>query len=285
MSTDAIHLLISCPDARGIIAAVAGFIAEHDGNIIDVDEHVDPASGEFLMRVAIEEAGFGLTAESFAGAWRPMAERFAMRWHAHWARKRKRMAIFVSRESHCLVDLLWRHRHGELSVELPLVISNHPELRDAVESQGIAYHELPVTPESKTTQEQAALALLREARVDFVVLARYMQILTPAFIAAYPNRVINIHHSFLPAFSGAHPYRQAYQRGVKIIGATSHYVTEVLDDGPIIAQQTLSVGHRDDVADLVRKGRDLERVVLATAVRLHIEDRVLTTQNKTVVFE
>lgn len=285
MTAQNIHLLIACPDARGIIAAVAAFISQYDGNILDADQHVAPKHGDFFMRVEIERAGFRLAQENFATAWQPLADQFAMRWHIHWGEVARRAAILVSRESHCLMDLLWRRRSGELCVKIPLVISNHEDLRGLVEADGIEFHVIPVTAADRSVREREAIALLDNAGVDFIVLARYMQILTPDFVARYPSRIINIHHSFLPAFSGASPYRQAYERGVKIIGATSHYVTDQLDDGPIIAQQTLPVNHRDGVADLVRKGRDLERVVLAAAVRLHLEDRILANNNKTVVFE
>lgn len=285
MHQSTIRLLIACPDGRGIIAAVAGFISGYDGNIVDADQHVDAEHGEFFMRVEIESSGFRLDGDNFAAAWQPLADKYEMRWQIHWGDVTKRMAVFVSRADHCLVDLLWRHESGELRVDLPVVIGNHPELRDAVEGRGIAFHHLPVTPDTKGEQESRARAVLNEAGIDFIVLARYMQVLTPAFVADYPNRIINIHHGFLPAFSGARPYRQAYERGVKIIGATSHYVTDDLDAGPIIAQHTLAVDHRDSVDDLIRKGRDLERVVLATAVRMHVEDRILTSRNKTVVFE
>jgi len=285
MTEHTIRLLIACPDARGIIAAVAAFISRYDGNILDADQHVDPEHGEFFMRVEIDPAGFRLNQDNFQDAWQPLADQYDMRWQVHWGTSMRRMAVFVSRASHCLADLLWRHEYGEIKADIPLVISNHPDLRESVERRGIAFHHLPVAADNKTAQEDRASSLLRDAQVDFIVLARYMQILSPDFVARFPNCIINIHHSFLPAFGGARPYRQAFERGVKIIGATSHYVTDDLDEGPIIAQQTLAVDHRDAVDDLVRKGRDLERVVLATAVRLHLEDRILTSRNKTVVFE
>ncbi len=285
MNSKTARLLISCPDARGIIAAVAAFIAQYEGNIVEADQHVDPEHGEFFMRVEIELAGFRLTPDNFASAWQPFADRFGMRWSIHWGNITKRMAIFVSKQGHCLNDLLWRWTSGELRAEIPLVISNHADCRDAVVGCGLDFRHLPVTPETRREQEEQSAALLQAAGVDFIVLARYMQVLTPEFVSAYPNRVINIHHSFLPAFAGQKPYHQAYERGVKIIGATSHYVTDRLDEGPIIAQATLAVDHRDTIDDLVRKGRDLERVVLATAVRLHLEDKILTSRNKTVVFD
>ena len=285
MAAETARLLISCPDARGIIAAVAGFIAEHGGNILDADQHTDAQHGEFFMRVEIEQDGFGLSRDTFAKAWEPLARRFAMRWRVYWGNEVKRMAVFVSKAGHCLNDLLWRWKTGELRVEIPFVLSNHETLRADVEAAGLTFHHLPVTQGTKPQQETEVRRLLNGSGVDSIVLARYMQILSPSFVADWPARIINIHHSFLPAFAGAKPYHQAYDRGVKIIGATSHYVTDVLDEGPIIAQETMAVDHRDTLDDLVRKGRDLERVVLARAVRHHVEDRVLAYQNKTVVFE
>lgn len=285
MTTRTARLLIACPDARGIIAAVAGWIARYRGNILDADQHSDKATGQFFMRVEIDLDGFALGKRNFAAAWSPVANKFDMWWRIHWGDRVKRMAVFASREGHCLSDLLYRWSTGELAVEIPLVISNHALLRPAVRSYGVAFHHLPLTPERKAPQEKKALALLRKARVDFVVLARYMQILSPVFLRTYRDAVINIHHSFLPAFAGPRPYHQAFERGVKLIGATSHYATEELDQGPIIAQQTVTVGHRDTLDDLTRKGRDLERVVLAAAVRAHLEDRILVSGNKTVVFD
>ncbi|MCO6437084.1 MAG: formyltetrahydrofolate deformylase [Phycisphaerae bacterium] len=279
------RLLIFCPDQRGIIAAVTAFIAKYNGNILDADQHTDPQRSEFFMRVEVDLHGFELTRDTFEAAWSPVSDQYTMRWRAYWGNHRKRMAILTSREGHCLNDLLWRWRTGELNVDIPCVVSNHPDLRDHVEACGLPYHELPVENNDVNSQEARVLELLEDARVDFVVLARYMRILSGTFVARYPERIINIHHSFLPAFAGPRPYHRAYERGVKIIGATSHYVTEVLDDGPIIAQATLAVDHRDTVADLVRKGRDLERVVLATAVRQHVEDKILVSQNRTIVFD
>lgn len=280
-----IRLVISCPDTRGIIAAVANFIALHDGNIIDADQHSDPHEKAFFMRIEIDPLGFGLRRETFAGAWQPLADRFKMRWRIHWGQDVKRMAVLVSREDHCLADLLWRWRTGELRVEIPLVLSNHNLLQAMVEGFGIPYHHLPVAADSRSAQEEQIDSLVQQERVDFLVLARYMQILSPQFVSRYRERIINIHHSFLPAFAGRKPYHQAFERGVKIIGATSHYVTDVLDEGPIIAQSTTHVDHRDTIEDLIRKGRDLERVVLATAVRQHVEDRIVVSGNKTVVFD
>ncbi|MFQ5461701.1 MAG: formyltetrahydrofolate deformylase [Phycisphaerae bacterium] len=279
------RLLITCPDRQGIIAIVARFIAEHGGNIVEADQHSDPQHGEFFMRVEIDPEGFRLDRSSFARAWEPTARECKMRWWMYWGNDVKRMAILVSKESHCLSDLLGRWQTGELRVEIPFVAGNHESLRQRAISHGLAFHHLPAAPKTKARQEARLTALLEEADVDFIVLARYMQILSPEFVAAYPQRTINIHHSFLPAFAGPRPYRQAFERGVKLIGATSHYVTDELDAGPIIAQSTLPVGHRDSLEDLIRKGRDLERMVLATAVRHHVEDKILVSRNKTVVFD
>lgn len=285
MNPRTIRLLIQCPDQRGLVAAVANFIAQYDGNILDADQHTDPVHGDFFMRVEIDPADFRLTSANFSAAWQPLADKFKLDWLIHWGAEPRRVAIFVSKLSHCLSDLLWRWREGELDAEVPLVISNHDDCRAMVESYGIAYHHLPISPESKSKQEAATLKLLADAGIDVIVLARYMQVLSPDFVARHPGRIINIHHSFLPAFAGGKPYHQAFERGVKIIGATSHYVTDELDDGPIIAQATLGVNHRDSIDDLVRKGRDLERIVLASAVRAHLDDHVIVSRNKTVVFE
>ena len=285
MTRDTARLLITCPDAKGIIALVAGFIAEHGGNILEADQHTDPQHGEFYMRVEIDLKGFALDQGNFQQAWGEVARKSDMRWRVYWGNHIKRMAILVTKESHCLNDLLWRWRTGELRVEVPFVAGNHADLQADVANFGIPFHHLPVTPETKSQQETRLGELIETHDVDFVVLARYMQVLSPSFVARYPERLINIHHSFLPAFAGPRPYHQAYERGVKIIGATSHYVTDELDEGPIIAQNTLSVDHRDTIDDLIRKGRDLERVVLATAVRLHVEDKILMSKNKTIVFD
>jgi formyltetrahydrofolate deformylase len=237
------------------------------------------------MRIEVEPGGFTLDANTFAEAWASVAGRYNMRWRIDWGTRRKRMAILVSREEHCLNDLLWRWRTNEIDVDIPIVVSNHDTFRGAAESVGIVYHHLPLSPETKSQQEQELSELIESNAVDFLVLARYMQILSPEFVARYPQRIINIHHSFLPAFAGSKPYHQAFDRGVKVIGASSHYVTDELDAGPIIAQSVTHVDHRDTIKDLIRKGRDLERMVLATAVRQHVEDRILVSKNKTVVFE
>lgn len=285
MTRETARLLIYCPDRKGIIAAVTAFIAQHDGNILEADQHTDPQHGQFFMRLEVELGGFDLTRDTFSQAWAGLAKSFAMRWRIYWGNEIKRMAILVSRESHCLSDLLWRWKSGELRVAIPFVASNHDLLRDLVSGYGIPFRHLPINDSNREEQEQNLREMLAEELVDFFVLARYMQILSSEFVADYPERIINIHHSFLPAFAGPRPYHQAHERGVKIIGATSHYVTDQLDQGPIIAQQTMPVGHRDTIDDLVRKGRDLERVVLASAVRLHVEDKILVSQNKTVVFD
>jgi len=279
-----LRLLISCPDRKGLISAISSFIAMHDGNILSADQYVSD-SGTFFMRLEIEGEGFGLTREEFAGAFAPLARRHGMNWSVSYTDAPKRVAILVSRYDHCLIDLLWRWDAGELDAEIPLVVSNHPDLATRAEIYGILFYHLPVTKETKAEQETRVLDLLADNDVDLVVLARYMQILTPKFVGAYPQRIVNIHHSFLPAFAGADPYRRAHDRGVKTIGATAHYVTEELDAGPIIHQDVAHVTHRDSVEDLARLGREVERRVLARAVRWHLEDRILVDGDRTVVFE
>jgi formyltetrahydrofolate deformylase len=279
-----LRLLISCPDKKGLIAAISSFISMHDGNILSADQYVSD-SGTFFMRLEIEGEGFGLGRDEFAGAFAPLARRHEMAWRVSYTDTPKRMAILVSRYDHCLIDLLWRWDSGELDADIPLVVSNHPDLASRAEIYGIPFHHLPVTKEGKAEQEEKVLNLLSDNDIDVVVLARYMQILTPKFVVAFPARIINIHHSFLPAFAGADPYRRAHERGVKTIGATAHYVTEELDAGPIIHQDVAHVTHRDTVEDLVRLGREIERRVLARAVRWHLQDRILVDGNRTVVFE
>jgi len=285
MTPDTARILIYCPDQRGIIAAVTGFITEQKGNVLELDQHTDPQHNEFFMRIEVELDGFNLTRQSFEPVWIPLAKRFDMRWDVHWGDHVKKMAILASREGHCLNDLLFRHRTGELRTQIPFVISNHETLHDDVQTLGLDFHHIPVTKDNKSQAEEQLLELLEEAEIDVIVLARYMQILSPTVVARYPNRIINIHHSFLPAFAGPRPYHHAFARGVKLIGATSHYVTDDLDEGPIIAQATHPVDHRDTIDDLIRAGRDLERFVLATAVRLHLQDKILVSKNKTVVFD
>ena len=279
------RLLVSCPDATGVVAAVATFLAEHNGNILEADQHTDHDSRAFSMRIEFEATALSTPRDELLAAMRPITDRFAMRARIEWSDSPRRVAILCSRQTHCISDLLWRWAEGELPGEIALVISNHEDARPAAEHAGLPFHHLPVTRETKPEQEAAMLELLAREHIHTVVLARYMQVLSPAVVDRYPGRIINIHHSFLPAFAGAKPYHQAFERGVKLIGATSHYVTADLDEGPIIAQQTRAVSHRNGVDDLVRKGRDLERLVLADALRLHLEDKVLLDGHKTIVFE
>jgi formyltetrahydrofolate deformylase len=278
-------LLLSCADQKGLVASVADFVYRHDGNILHADEHMDFEQKVFLQRVEWDLEGFQIPTEEIGERFRPVAERFGMRWELRLTSSVPRVALFVSKLDHCLVDLLWRWRSGELVAEIPLVVSNHEDLRATAEGFGVAYHVHQITPATKAQEEERIQGRLRDARVDLIVLARYMQVLSADFVARWPDRIINIHHSFLPAFAGARPYHQAYERGVKVIGATAHYVTAELDQGPIIEQDVVRVSHRDTVEDMVRKGRDLERVVLARAVGLHLRDRVLVYGRKTVVFE
>ena len=284
MRTSAV-LLISCPDQKGLVATVSDFIFRHGGNILHTDEHTDADSAWFLMRVEFDPVGFDLALGDFKREFTPIAQKFEMEWRLAQPGERKKMAILVSKYDHCLVDLLYRHKIGELHCEIPLIISNHADNQPIADFYQIPFVVVPVTKENKREAEQQQIALLREHKVDFTVLARYMQVLSNEFVATFPHRIINIHHSFLPAFVGAKPYHQAFQRGVKLIGATSHYVTEVLDDGPIIEQDLVRISHRDSVEDLIQKGRDLEKVVLSRAVRWQIENRVLLYGSKTVVFE
>lgn len=278
-------MLISCPDRRGIVAAVTAFIASHNGNIVDLQQHVDAAENVFFMRIEWEEEGFGLSRDGIGGAFRDIAERFRMLYELKFSDYVPRMAVFVSREPHCLYDVLSRVQAGEWRAEVPVVVANHPDLEPVARKFGVDFKLFPINAENKAEQEARELDLLKQTGVSLVVLARYMQILSPALTGAFPNRIINIHHSFLPAFAGAKPYHAAHERGVKIIGATSHYVTEELDTGPIIEQDIIRVSHRDAVEDLVRKGKDLEKIVLARAIYAHLRNKVLVYRNKTVVFE
>jgi formyltetrahydrofolate deformylase len=283
--TTAAVLLLSCQDQKGLVAGTSDFIYRNNGNIVHADQHVDAEAGLFLQRIEWELADFRIPRAELTDVFRPIAEKFGMQWELHFSDYVPRVAIFVSKLEHCLYDLLLRHRMGELEGEIPLVISNHPDLEQFVETFGPKYHFFPITKETKAAQELKQIELLEEQRIDLVVLARYMQILGGEFVSRFRNRAINIHHSFLPAFPGGRPYHQAYERGVKIIGATSHYVTEDLDEGPIIEQDVVRVSHRDSVEDLIRKGKDLERVVLARALSLHLRHRILIYGNKTVVFD
>lgn len=277
-------LLISCPDRQGIVAAVTEFIYQHRGNILDLDQHVDRDAGIFLMRVAWQSTSADLEPEVFARVFAPIAERFNMKWDLRDPQQRAQIALFVTRESHCLFDLLARHQSGEWWADIPLIIGNRDDLRDVVEKFGIPFHLFPITKDNKAAQEQAEIELLKAYNIDTVILARYMQILSPDFLRMFAYRVLNIHHSFLPAFPGARPYHAAFARGVKIIGATCHYATADLDEGPIIEQDVIRVSHRDDVQDFIRKGKDAEKIVLARAVTAHLEHRVIVYENRTVVF-
>jgi formyltetrahydrofolate deformylase len=275
-------LLVSCPDQRGLVAKIANFIYANGGNIIHADHHTDLTAGLFLTRIEWQLEGFNLPRELVALAFQAIAQPLRATWSLHFSDTIRRIAVWVSRQDHCLFDLIWRQRAGEFAAEIPLIISNHPQLEAIAQQFGIDYYHLPITRENKVEQEAVQLELLHQYRIDLVVLAKYMQILSPEFVAQFPQ-IINIHHSFLPAFAGANPYGRAYERGVKIIGATAHYVTEDLDEGPIIEQDVVRVSHRDEVPDLIRKGKDLERIVLARAVRLHLQNRVLVYGNRTVV--
>ncbi len=284
MATDTARLLISCPDGPGIVAAVSRFLFEQGANIVSSDQYsTHPERGTFFMRSAFYLPSIDEDRVAFESAFSALAQRFGMQWRIAYARDRRRVALMASREDHCLLDLLWRNRRGELEMDVLCVISNHEQLRQEVSALGVPFVHIPVSRETKAAAEQAALDELA-GRAELLVLARYMQILSADFLARLGCRVINIHHSFLPAFAGAEPYRHAYERGVKLIGATAHYVTETLDEGPIIEQDVQRVGHRYTVEDLQRVGRDLERVVLARAVRNELDDRVLVHEGRTIVF-
>ncbi|MFH1378707.1 MAG: formyltetrahydrofolate deformylase [bacterium] len=278
-------LLVSCPDQKGLVAAISQFIYSNNGNIVHSDQHTDQEKGIFIIRIEWELDGFKLSKDELPKKFFPITDKFNMNWELRFSDYVPKLAIMVSTYDHCLYDLLLRKHSGELNVDIPLIISNHPDLKHISDSFNISYHVVPKDKSNKLEQENTELSLLKNAHVDFIVLARYMQVLSPAFILNFSNRIINIHHSFLPAFLGSKPYTQAYERGVKIIGATSHFITDELDAGPIIEQQVEKVSHRDTVDDLIRKGRDLERIVLAKAVRLYLQNRILIYGNKTVVFD
>jgi formyltetrahydrofolate deformylase len=279
-------LLVSCPDRKGVVASIADFIFRHNGNILSNDEHGDEESNLFLTRVEFDASSFDFDLSEFSDRFATIAHDFQMEWRLARSSDRARIAIFVSKYDHCLQDLLYRHQSGELNCEIPLIISNHPDNQRIADFYRTPYFLLPVTGENKQKVERKQLALVREHQCTLVVLARYMQVLSSDFISSLGSEnVINIHHSFLPAFVGSKPYHQAFQRGVKLIGATAHYVTQVLDDGPIIEQDVVRIYHRDTVEDLIHKGRDLEKVVLSRAVRWHVENRVLLYGNRTVVFQ
>ena len=284
-STPLAVILMHCPDQKGLVAAVTNYLFSLQANIVDLDQHVDLDSGQFFMRVAWELEGFVLPADGIADDFKMnIADKFDMKFQLHITDRPMRMAVFVTRLSHCLYDLLQRYKSKEWNVEIPVIISNHNNLRPIADQFEIPFHYFEVNPENKLEQEENILHLLEEEEIDFLVLARYMQILSVKMIAKYPNRIINIHHSFLPAFIGARPYHQAFERGVKIIGATSHYITEDLDAGPIIAQDVEHITHKDSVKDLIRKGKDLEKLVLARAVWNHLQHNILPYKNRTFIF-
>jgi len=282
---DEIILLLSCPDRPGLVSRITGFICDRGGNILNLNEHVDTGDKTFFIRIAWSIESSPLSLDELERAFMPLALELGAAWKIRESGKKTRMAIFVSKYDHCLQEILWRHSMGEFAIDIALIVSNHPDLKPLADHYGIAYHLFETDRKSKADVERDELALLEQYGIDTVVLARYMQILSPHFVERYPSRIINIHHSFLPAFVGGNPYRQAYERGVKIIGATSHYVTEDLDEGPIIEQDIIRITHKDRLADLIRKGRDLERMVLARAIRFHAEHRILVNGKKTVVFE
>ena len=278
-------LQVQCPDQRGLDATLANFIYHANGNILHFEQHMVPELSLYLARAEWDLDGFQIAMDDFPAQFGPIAERLNMKWQLALSSEQSRVAIFVSKWDHCLVDLLYRWHTGELKCEIPLIISNHPDARRHADFYGVPFHVIEVTKGNKAEAERRQNELLAEHRVNLIVLARYMQIVSPQFIESYPQRIINIHHSFLPAFVGAKPHHQAFERGVKLLGATAHYVTEVLDDGPIIEQDVIRISHRDSLQDLVQKGRDLEKIVLSRAVGWHLDHRVLLYANKTVVFD
>ncbi len=275
------HLLVSCPDAQGLVAAITSFLASHQLNILDLDQHTDPIENWFFARVAFDLTGCDISLAQVTTLWKPIAQTHQMTWRIHDTRDRRKMAILLSQRDHCCRELLWRWQDGELDCDIPLVISNHPDARTVVERFGIPFHEIPYD----ANHMSRVRALLEKHQIDLVALARYMRILPPDFVEQMPNRIINIHHSFLPAFAGPKPYEQAYVRGVKVIGATCHYVTEALDAGPIIEQAVVQINHRDTLQDIIRKGADLERSAMVTGIRLHLQNRVLVHGRRTIVFQ
>jgi formyltetrahydrofolate deformylase len=279
------RLLINCPDQPGIVAAVSKFLFENNANIIESSQYTtNPEGGNFFMRIEFECPGLLDKKEALMGQFKTIAETFSMEWKLTFVHDLKKTAIFVSKELHCLQELLWEWQNGDLLMDIALVVSNHETAKELVESMNIPFFYIPASKENRKEVEKKQLQLLEEFDVDLTILARYMQILTPSFVEAQPFKIINIHHSFLPAFIGARPYDRAYQRGVKIIGATSHYVTNDLDEGPIIEQDIMRVNHRDQIEDLKKIGRSIERSVLTRAVKWHLEDRMIVHENKTIVF-
>ncbi len=278
-------LLFTCKDRQGLVYSISNFIFKHNGNIIDLDEHVDTEGKIFSIRIVWDMKNFSIPRQELKNSLIPLVKEFDADWKLFFSDEKIRTAVFVSKYEHCLQELLWRMRLEEFPVEIPLIISNHEELKPLADYYKIPFYYFPISKENKSEQEKKQLLLLEENKIDTVVLARYMQILSKEFVDRFRNKIINIHHSFLPAFAGGNPYKQAYERGVKIIGATAHYVTEIIDDGPIIEQDIIRISHRDSLNDLIRKGRDLERFVLARALRYHSEHRVLVRSNKTIIFE
>lgn len=279
-------LLIHCNDRKGLISTITHFLFKNDGNIIELDEHVEINESTFFMRVEWELEGFKIPREQIAGVFQlEIGGQYEMKWQLHFTDKVPRMAVFVSKSSHCLYDILSRHYSGEWNIEIPAIISNHKMHEQLAERFNIPFYYFEFNKENKAEAEAAQMKLLKELKIDFLILARYMQILSDKFINSYPNKIINIHHSFLPAFAGAKPYHRAYERGVKIIGATSHYVTADLDAGPILEQDVVKISHKDSVSDLVRKGKDLEKIVLSRAIYTHLQRKALVHQNRTVIFD
>jgi formyltetrahydrofolate deformylase len=278
-------LLVSCADRKGIVAALAQVLYGHGANILGADQYTDVQAGQFFQRVRFDMSEMHSDRTAIERALSEVASRLGLKYRLEYGEHTKNVAIFVSRYGHCLHDLLWRHRLGELSCNVRLIVSNHPDLEDVAKQFGIPFHVIPVASNEKERAEAEQIALIAAHEIDLIIFARYMQIVSAGFVLRYPARIINIHHSFLPAFVGQKPYHQAHERGVKLIGATAHYATADLDEGPIIEQDVARISHREAVDDLIRKGRDLEKVVLARAVRLHLEDRVLVYGNKTVVFD
>jgi formyltetrahydrofolate deformylase len=277
-------LLVSCPDRKGLVAALSQLLYDHGANILQAQQHTDPIDELFFQRIRFDMTELDISRQTLEDLMEIECGRYQMSWSISYSDQRKRVAILVSKFEHCLYDLLLRHRLGEFACDVVRIISNHPNLEPVATQFGIPYQVFRITSETKTEQERKEIELLEAEKIDLVILARYMQILSEEFTSRFPNRIINIHHSFLPAFSGARPYHQAYERGVKLIGATAHYATSELDEGPIIAQEVVSCSHRDTIKDLVRKGRDVERIALAAAVRAHIDDRVLVHGRRTIVF-
>lgn len=278
-------LILSCRDQKGLVAKISQFIFQKGGNIVDLDEHVDQEDKMFFIRIEWDLSEQNISAKQFEEEFNILAKEIDAKWEIKYSHNKHKLAIFVSKYDHCLQELLWRYKNNELNAEILLIISNHTTLEEIAKSYNIPFYYFPITKENKQEQELKEIELLESYKIDTIVLARYMQILSPIFIEKYPNQIINIHHSFLPAFIGANPYKKAYERGVKLIGATSHYVTEELDEGPIIEQDVIRITHKDSLNDLIRKGKDLERLVLARAVNLHVNNRILKYGKKTIIFQ